>query len=66
MQFQACGMRDITRIGGARNDRTVDASSDVIGMPFDAGGFVEYAPARPALAQHGIGDHDTGGECGGA
>ena len=41
MQFQARGMGHIPRIGRARDDRTVDASGDVIGMPFKARGLIE-------------------------
>ena len=66
MQFEARGMGDITGIGGARDDRTVDASGDVVRMPFDSSGFIQHAPARPAQTEHSIGDHDAGGESGGA
>jgi hypothetical protein len=66
MQFKARGVGDIPRIGSARDYRTVNASGDVIWMPLDTSGFVQYAPTRPAQAQYGIGDHDTGRKRGGA
>ena len=42
------------------------ASGDVVRVPLDTSRFVEHAAARPAQAQHGVGDHDTGGKGGGA
>ncbi len=64
-EFEADGAGHTAGIDGAGDDGAEDAGGDVIGMAFDAGGFVEDPVVLPAEAQHDVGEDDAGGEgCG--
>jgi hypothetical protein len=65
-QFQAHGAHGAAGIDGAGHDGSQDASGHIIGMAFQARGFIQNARRAPAQTQQAVGDDHAGGERGGA
>ncbi len=63
-QLEPYRARDAAAIDGAGDDGTEHARGDVVGMTFDARGFVQNARRLPIQAQQMVGDDDARGEGG--